>query len=307
MGIWTSGQKVKRVRSRGGPAMDWPRQPKSSYLWDQVPASTMLPLRSYLGRRRSLSRSFSLSLPLCHSFLLPLSPSFSRPPVFLLLFHVLLLHVRLSLFLSSALSCFPPSWYALSLSSLSLSTSPSSSFSLPPFNLAPSHSDPVSAAVLAVVSPVPSHCFTFRVTCCPMHRTRPTVRLYSPTASWIRRRVNFALATVSPQPRSSAKRSRPFHSAIPVFAAVSSFFFAVSQACSTPKTTNGGWESFPDADQASPRFSHRFWHCLRIRYSRMRSTFEENNFISAQFRLTWLIKFVLRWNLARSMTFRSVS
>lgn len=215
--------------------MDWPRQPKSSYLWDQVPASTMLPLRSYLGRRRSLSRSFSLSLhlPLCHSFLLSLSPSrlplFLVPPCFsfFVLFHVLLLHVRLSLFLSSALSYFPPSWYTLSRSffslsppsislslspSLSTSTSPSSSFSLPPFNLAPSHSDPVSAAVLAVVSPVPSHCFTFRVTCCPMHRTRLTVRLYSPTASWIRRRrrrrhrVNFALATVSPQPRSSATR-----------------------------------------------------------------------------------------------------
>lgn len=108
----------------------------------------------------------------------------------------------------------PRSNFSLSLSlyflSISTSTSPSSSFSLPPFNLAPSHSDPVSAAVLAVVSPVPSHCFTFRVTCCPMHRTRLTVRLYSPTASWIRRRrrhrVNFALATVSPQPRSSATR-----------------------------------------------------------------------------------------------------
>lgn len=104
--------------------MDWPRQPKSSYLWDQVPASTMLPLRSYLGRRRSLSRSFSLSLhlPLCHSFLLSLSPSrlplFLVPPCFsfFVLFYVLLLHVRLSLFLSSALSYFPPSWYTLSRS-----------------------------------------------------------------------------------------------------------------------------------------------------------------------------------------------
>lgn len=163
--------------------------------------------------------SFSISVP---------APSFSRPPVFLLLrsfprpaatrpaFSVSLLRsLLLSSLLIHAVTLFllslPPS-ISLSLSpSLSTSTSPSSSFSLPPFNLAPSHSDPVSAAVLAVVSPVPSHCFTFRVTCCPMHRTRLTVRLYSPTASWIRRRrrrhrVNFALATVSPQPRSSATR-----------------------------------------------------------------------------------------------------
>lgn len=61
MGIWTSGQKVKRVcvRSRGGPAMDWPRpRLESSYLWDRVPQ----PLRCYLYDLYLLSISLSLAL-----------------------------------------------------------------------------------------------------------------------------------------------------------------------------------------------------------------------------------------------------
>lgn len=116
--------------------MDWPRQPKSSYLWDQVPASTMLPLRSYLGRRRSLSRSFSLSLhlPLCHSFLLYLRPGslfFSSPRVSPSSFF------STSCCYTSGFLCFSP---PLSLTFLpldtrchalsSLSPSPSPSFSL---------------------------------------------------------------------------------------------------------------------------------------------------------------------------------
>lgn len=76
--------------------MDWPRQPKSSYLWDQVPASTMLPLRSYLASvalflalflslslSASLCPSLFLSLPLSFAISLP-APSFSRPPFLLL-------------------------------------------------------------------------------------------------------------------------------------------------------------------------------------------------------------------------------
>lgn len=53
--------------------MDWPRQPKSSYLWDQVPASTMLPLRSYLA-----SVTLFLSLPLCLTVSIFLSLSAPR-------------------------------------------------------------------------------------------------------------------------------------------------------------------------------------------------------------------------------------
>lgn len=65
-----------RVRSRGGPAMDWPRpQPESSYLWDQVPQ-----LRCYLYDPTSSHISTSLSRSLSSRFSFSPSLSFSLSP-----------------------------------------------------------------------------------------------------------------------------------------------------------------------------------------------------------------------------------
>ncbi|KYN15301.1 hypothetical protein ALC57_12350 [Trachymyrmex cornetzi] len=77
-----------RVRSRGGPTMDWPRpQPESSYLWDQVsqlrcylydPTSSHISTslsRSLVSRSLSSHFSFSPSLSLSLLLLLPLPPA----------------------------------------------------------------------------------------------------------------------------------------------------------------------------------------------------------------------------------------
>lgn len=120
---------------------------------------------------RSLSRSFSFSFSLFYSNSWLQRPAFS---VSLLRSHLTFLPLDTLPF-----SVFP---LPLSLSSPS-----------PPFNLAPSRSVPVSATVLAAVSPVPSRFALLSEL--PVAQCTKPVRLYSLAASIS------PLATVPPQPR----------------------------------------------------------------------------------------------------------
>lgn len=150
MGIWTSGQKVKRVcvRSRGGPAMDWPRpRLESSYLWDRVPQ----PLRCYLYDL------YLLSIPLSLALLLTARASFSFS-----LYLLLRLSSSRSSSLSLSLPCSFPSFLLPSCSSLSFS------ISFPPPRVISSR-----PALLGRHSPATSLCFNLKVTRPPMLSRTP--------------------------------------------------------------------------------------------------------------------------------------